>query len=148
MRASLRITGFHPSRLALNLFLSGGLRRCLSFFPLSPSLLGTVRLGRLFSWRFKSVSGGWWMVVRVRLPCVGGFRVLKLGGSDTTLHVLVLVLMVVPEAFVTVMLVRAVLDFLWRRLVFWSFVFLIPLPRVLLWLEMALYLLLLQQVVG
>ncbi|KAK2383165.1 hypothetical protein P8452_38402 [Trifolium repens] len=88
MGASLRIIGFHPLRLALSLFLSAGLRR----------LLGAVRLGRLFSRGFRSVSGGWLTVVRVRLPCVGGIRVLLLGGGDTTLLVLVLVLRMVPEA--------------------------------------------------
>jgi hypothetical protein len=67
-------------------------------FLLSSSLLGAVRLGRLFSRGFRSVSGGWLTVVRVRLPCVGGIRVLLLGGGDTTLLVLVLVLRMVPGA--------------------------------------------------
>ncbi|MCI97454.1 hypothetical protein A2U01_0118755, partial [Trifolium medium] len=35
MGASLRITSFHPSGLALPLFLSGGRRCCLSINPLA-----------------------------------------------------------------------------------------------------------------
>jgi hypothetical protein len=97
MGASLRIIGFHPLRLALTLCLFGGLRQCLSF----PSFV-------VIAWR-RSFGSIVFVVVQICLwwvvdggscpsPCVGGFRVLWLGGGDTTLHILVLVLMVVSEA--------------------------------------------------
>jgi hypothetical protein len=59
MGASLRIIGFHPLRLALTLFLSGGLRRSLSF----PSFVVVAWRRSFGSIVFAGVQICFWWVV-------------------------------------------------------------------------------------